>query len=182
MRMGTDKSLLKIGPALLWKRQLALLESITDRVGVVAPERPAWLEEPIEWVPDSPIGSGPASGLLGALNWCTSAGASHLILLAVDLPNISKESLMDLIMGVRPGIGIVPRSGHWLEPLCAIYPCEAANSLKIGLSAGRNKLQDLVGHLVDEGTMVERVLSPAEELVFFNLNTPEDLLILQNAQ
>lgn len=180
-RMGKDKCLLNIGSAPLWKRQLELLESITGRVGVVAPARPAWLDEPIEWIPDSRTGAGPAAGLLGALTWCVASGASHLILLAVDLPKISKESLLDLIRGVRPGAGVVPRSGHWLEPLCAIYPCAAADPLAKGLAEGRNRLQDLVGHLVEERLMVERVLSPAEELSFFNLNTPGDLSSLQLA-
>ncbi len=179
-RMGTDKCLLNIGSVPLWKRQLALLESITDCVGVVAAERPAWLDEPIEWVPDSRTGAGPAAGLLGALTWCIASGASHLLLLAVDLPKISKESLRDLVRGVRSGAGIVPRSGHWLEPLCAIYPREAADSLGSGLAAGQNRLQDLVGQLVEERLMVERVLSPGEELGFFNLNTPGDLSSLQH--
>ncbi len=179
--MGTDKCLLNIGSAPLWKCQLALLKSITDCVGVVAAERPAWLDESIEWVPDSRTGAGPAAGLLGALTWCEASGASHLILLAVDLPKISKESLRNLVRGVRPGAGIVPRSGQRLEPLCAIYPCEAADSLGSGLAEGRNRLQDLVGQLVEERLMVERVLSPAEELGFFNLNTPGDLSSLQHA-
>lgn len=173
-RMGREKALLECGGEMLWRRQWNLLNSCLGTLVVVAPIRPGWLPDDLAWAADADFGNGPAAGLLGALSWAVSRDFHHVCLLAVDMPRASDGMLRVLLEGVRPGVGIVPRCDEGYEPLFAIYPAEAHGPLQDSLRAGENKMQTLVAQMVDQGLLIVRQLSGAEQCEYFNLNTPAE--------
>lgn len=178
-RMGRDKARLLIGEELLGERQMRLLAGSCERWAAVAPVRPDWLSGAEEWVRDADSGAGPASGILGALEWARTGAASHVIILAVDMPRATQGMLSSLLSDLRPGRGVVTTGDHGFEPLCACYPVEALDSMRRQVNAGQNKMQTLTALLVEDGVMAVRLLSPSERVDFFNLNTPEDLARLE---
>ncbi len=83
--------------------------------------------------------------------------------------------MASLRSGLKAGRGIVAAGDSGYEPLCACYPLEALDFLRRQVQSGQNKLQTILTLLVENGLMAVRALSPSEQVVFFNLNTPEDI-------
>ncbi len=177
-RMGRDKASLEVGGMPLWRRQIDLLSSICDPVAVFAPERPQWLPDGHAFVQDHPAARGPMAGLLAALEWAGARGGSHVLVLAVDLPRMVPQVLRKLAGACRPGQGLIPATDSFFEPLCAVYPVEALPVLLESARNGRWKLQDAINDLRAKGFLVTQSLPPEEKGIFFNLNSPEDLAVL----
>src|SRR5437899_8869489 len=123
-RMGTDKALIEFGSQPLWAKQINLLRGLGPQsLWVSARARPAWCPPEIGLVLDTPPSRGPLSGLVAALGQLQT---SHLLALAIDLPLMTSAVLQRLWGMAQPGRGIIPLNGESFEPLCAIYPAEAA--------------------------------------------------------
>lgn len=172
-RMGVDKATLQFAGEPLWARQLRLLRELKpDALWVSVRARPAWCPPEIEVILDEPPSRGPLSGLAAALG---KLQTSHLLALAVDLPQMKTELLRKLWSLAQRGCGVVPATYLW-EPLCAIYPAEAAVIAATGLKNVRDaSLQSFVGALCSERRMQIYQCAESELRFFYNMNTPEDL-------
>ncbi len=169
-RMGEDKTLLRLDGESLVARAAAKLSQVVPEVVLADRERrldPRWVS-----LPDGP-GRGPVAGLLGA-----AAGFPNrpLLALACDLPNISTR-LLALLATDDCHDWVMPRSTNGVEPLCALYRPGALAVLAQRVVASRYSLYELE----TERSLSGRVIESAElrlvgdpELLFANLNTPED--------
>ena len=176
-RMGADKATLVIEGEPLWQRQInRLLELMPQALWISARERPAWCPPGIETVLDESPSRGPLSGLTASLDRLQT---SHLLALAIDLPRMTAEQLRRLCALAEPGRGVIPLNGEMFEPLCAIYPIEAAATARAALAAGELSLQQLAQTLVRENRAIAHPLSEREKEFFHNANTPADLSSLR---
>lgn len=172
-RMGRDKATMTFDGQPLWQRQLHLLRKLSPRtLWVSACDRPAWCPSDVEVVLDDPPSQGPLSGLTAGLRRMQT---SHLLILAIDLPRVSTEHLRKLWSLAQPGNGVVPQNGDYFEPLCAIYPAEAAPIAQGALTGGDLSLQHLASTLFRTSRGRIYALSQDERPLYLNLNTPEDL-------
>jgi molybdopterin-guanine dinucleotide biosynthesis protein A len=147
-RMGADKAGLIFDGEPLWSRQLRLLRELRpDALWISARSRPAWCPPEIEVVLDVPPSHGPLSGLSAALSRLQT---SHLLVLAVDLPQMTAAHLRKLWSLARPGCGVLPMAGEYFEPLCAIYPASAASAAKDALTSDDLSLHSLAQNLVQK--------------------------------
>jgi molybdopterin-guanine dinucleotide biosynthesis protein A len=73
---------------------------------------------------------------------------------------------------------VILQNEDWLDPLCACYPVEALEPLRMLVEGGENKLQRLAARLAEEGLLAIRRLTPSESAEMFNMNTPADLTLL----
>lgn len=172
-RMGVDKPALQFGGEPLWARQIRLLRGlIPNALWISARSRPAWCPPEIEVILDEPPSCGPLSGLAVALR---KLQTSHLLALAIDLPHMKVELLRKLWSLAQPGCGVVP-ANDLLEPLCAVYPAEAALNAATALKNSQDaSLQSLVRAICREGRMRLYPCTESERCFFRNMNTPEDL-------
>jgi molybdopterin-guanine dinucleotide biosynthesis protein A len=172
-RMGADKAGLIFAGEPLWSRQLRLLRELQpDALWVSARSRPEWCPPEIEVVLDVPPSRGPLSGLSAALSRLQT---SHLLVLAVDLPQMPAAHLHMLWSLAKPGCGVFPMAGDFFEPLCAIYPAAAASAAKDALTSDDLSLHSLAQTLVQKKHALIHHLSGADRLVYLNVNTPGDL-------
>lgn len=179
-RMGADKATLVIRGQPLWAMQIALLRELEPAaLWISARERPPWCPADIECVEDEPPSRGPLSGISASLNRLQT---SHLLVLAVDLPGMTAEQLRRLCARAGNDRGVMPVNGEHLEPLCAIYPIEAAAAAKTALAGTDFSMQRLARFLVKEKYAVPWQITAAERAFFHNVNTPADLPSCQQFQ
>jgi molybdopterin-guanine dinucleotide biosynthesis protein A len=177
-RMGADKALLELGGQTLLARALDVAAQVTRQVRLVGNRnRFAAFGTLIEDVY-------PECGPLGGIHAALMSTATELnLMLAVDLPFIGPDFLRYLILkagganqaGGANAVVTLPRSGGFLQPLCAVYRKEFGEAAENSLRAGKNK----IGPLLDK--VKTRVIEPDELTqagftmeVFRNLNTPAE--------
>jgi molybdopterin-guanine dinucleotide biosynthesis protein A len=174
-RMGTDKAMLKFNGEPLWARQIGLLRELNPATILIsARERPAWCPLEIEAVLDIPSSRGPLSGLAAALRRIQT---THLLALAIDLPQMTSAHLRTLLTLATPQSGCVPQNEFFFEPLAAIYPSAAHEMAANALARGELSLQKLVKRLVQDGLMQAYPLRDSEKSFYHNVNTPGDLQV-----
>ncbi len=163
--MGRDKAFLEFEGEPLWRRQLATLKELSpEQLMISGPPREEWKE--CETVADEVADAGPLAGVSAALQNCT---APFLVVLAVDLPRMTARFLGSLSHGA------VPHGPDGFEPLAAVYPAACAALAGHALRRGDFSMQSFVSRAIEHGLLVAHEISPADTLLFTNLNTPADL-------
>jgi molybdopterin-guanine dinucleotide biosynthesis protein A len=163
--MGTDKAVLELGGRPLWKRQVELLQALEPRELLIAgPPRDGCTA-----ISDAQSDGGPLAGVLSGLRACS---APLLLVLAVDLPEMTSEYLRGLITGCSETCGLVPEG----QPVAAVYPKTAAALAARCLADREHSMQRFARRCLAEGLVRQVAVAPDEEYLFVNLNTPEDLL------
>ena len=114
---------------------------------------------------------GPLAGVERALG---EAQGPLLLVLAVDLPDMTADFLRGLAAQCRAGAGVVPRTGQGLEPLAAFYPQAMHPIATAALTEGRPAMTEFVRRGVAAGLADECPCPPADEAYFVNWNAPED--------
>jgi molybdopterin-guanine dinucleotide biosynthesis protein A len=172
-RMGVDKATLLISGEPLWKRQLRILRNLQpDSVWISAQTVPPWCPAETEVITDKPPSCGPLSGVAAGLRRLQT---SHLLVLAIDLPQMSSEHLRKLWGLARPGVGVIPLNIDYFEPLCAIYPAEALDAAETALNSSDVSLQRFAQSLLRKSRAQVYELPSEERPPYLNLNTPSYL-------
>jgi molybdopterin-guanine dinucleotide biosynthesis protein A len=171
---GRDKRALRVGRTTILERQLAALEGLVDRVFVVGGDPMAGGVPFPAVVPDRLPSAGALGGLYTAL--CEADGP-HVLVVACDLPFVTAALLAGLMtLADSECDAVVPRSTDGLQPLCAVYARRLADDVRRRIESGHLKIQDLLGAIrVREFGPAEIAALDADDRLFFNVNTPEDL-------
>ena len=185
-RMGQDKAFLDWNGRPLYAHQLAkLFALLPDReillsTGENQDAFPRFIEQ-VRLVPDSESGQGPIAALLSCLE--NSAEFDWLLVLAVDLPDMSEDFLAGLMrQAVDTGKGAVPRmDGPW-EPLAAVYPRSILPLVRRRLASGERSLQKLCDEALAAGLIEAAPVDDSGRPLFANVNTPEDYETIQQGQ
>lgn len=171
-RMGQPKHLIRGKNGQTWvEHTVDLLNPFVDEVVLSGkgdvPETVTHLTR----IPDLPEVAGPLTGILSAMRWQPD---SCWLLIACDMPNITKEALVWLLASRTPDShGTVPRlhDDGFVEPLLALYEPEA-----------RGYFEELAASQIFRISKVAKqikILTPVvpEHIAesWRNINTPEQL-------
>jgi molybdopterin-guanine dinucleotide biosynthesis protein A len=168
-----DKATLLYRGEPLWSRQLHILRELaSEAIWVSARSVPAWAQEVDEVILDEPPSRGPLSGIVAALSRLKT---SHLLALGIDLPNMTAEHLRQLVSTIESGRGVIPVKEERFEPVCAMYPREAAVVAQDCLAGENLSLQYFANELVRQKLVTSREIKQTEERLYLNVNTPADL-------
>jgi molybdopterin-guanine dinucleotide biosynthesis protein A len=172
-RMGRDKAWLDVRGELLWQRQMGVLHD-AGAVSVAIVRRPGQpgFGHGVLQVRDRFPNAGPLAGLHAAL-FATSA--SHVAVLAVDMPEIDAKWFRWLAGFCRPAVGAIARHRDGCEPLAAIYPREALIPMTRRLRDNRFSLQALATELAQTQRVMLVPLPESERWRVRNCNFPGDL-------
>jgi molybdopterin-guanine dinucleotide biosynthesis protein A len=169
-RMGTDKATLMMAFERLWQRQLGVLRELEpETLWISARFRPDWCPGEIEVVRDVPPSRGPLSGIAAAL---ARLQTSHLLAMAIDMPQMTAAHIRKLLSCARPGCGVVPINENWFEPLCALYPAEASDVALHSLAQGQLSLQEFARSLSQRNWIKHYQVLDSEKHLYLNLNEP----------
>jgi molybdopterin-guanine dinucleotide biosynthesis protein A len=171
-RMGREKALLEVDGAPLWRRQRDLLVAAgaAEVYVSVRPEQ-AWAREGkfAGLLFDDLPNAGPISGITAALERTTRG---HVLVLAVDLPQMNAEWLRRLTTEATPGVGAVGRRENFFEPLAAIYPREMMPLFWEAVAGAQYALQPVLARAEQAGQLRVKQIGAAEAAWFENWNEP----------
>ncbi len=172
---GRPKGLERVGGRRILDRVSAALASAADDLVIVANDLDAasWLPG-VRVIPDVRPGYGALSGLHAAL----TATGTDVLVVAWDTPFVSSELLWALReAGEREAVdAAAPTSDarFGFEPLCAWYAPNCLPAVEAALDDGRLHAGGW------QGAIHLHTLDPSPygdpQTIFFNVNTPEDLL------
>jgi molybdopterin-guanine dinucleotide biosynthesis protein A len=173
---GRPKGLEMVGGERILDR---LARVMTDALGeppllvANAPDAAAWRPD-LRTVSDSQ----PGFGALGGIYTAVLNAPAPVVCVAWDMPFVSKALLEALAEGLASYDAVLPESGgrRGIEPLCAAYGPACAGAIAASLEQG--DLRAIGFHRrIRVGTLSpDRVAALADpELVFFNVNTADDL-------
>jgi molybdopterin-guanine dinucleotide biosynthesis protein A len=118
---GADKATIEVGGRTLLEHALDALADATELV-VVGPAVPT--TRPVTFTREDPPGGGPAAGLLAGLQ-CFAHLPTRVVVLAVDMPLVSRETVRRLTGAVGDdGAVLVDEDGRE-QYLCAAYSVAA---------------------------------------------------------
>ena len=173
---GLPKGLVSLGGQRILDRVVNAVAAATDQPPLLvanAPEAAGWRPE-LQTVPDLRPGCGSLGGILTAV----AAGPGPVLCVAWDMPFVTADLLWALVEGFPSYDAFLPESDgrRGVEPLCAVYgpACQPA----IERQLAENDLRAIGFHSwVKVGTLpLERVRAFGDpEVLFFNVNRPEDL-------
>jgi molybdopterin-guanine dinucleotide biosynthesis protein A len=114
---------------------------------------------------------GPLAGIERALD---SATTPQLLVLAVDLPQMSAGVLRRLAAACSETCGTIPRLANHLEPLVAFYPKSACTLAATQISCGHFAVKDFATLCLQSG--LARIIEIPAEISphFANCNSPAD--------
>lgn len=155
-------------------RQLKLLGRVVDRTVIIATDAEAFLASGVPVIPDLM----PGGGALGALYTAVHAAETDRVLVvACDMPFVTEPLLAYLVEAGRSADIVIPRTARGYEPLCATYSRRSEGELLRLINEQRFKLSEVAsipGLTIRELGPNELEPFGPEEVLFFNINTPDD--------
>lgn len=172
-RMGRDKALLDVGGQPLLARQINLAWAtratevfISGRTGVDY----SHFNCPV--LLDRLPGAGPLAGIERGLAALTNA---RLLVLAVDLPEMT-ETLLNAMAEASPEhLGAIPRLCGRIEPLAAFFPKTSLRLAQIALRSNNYSVTAFSQQCVHAGIAKFIELSSHQAKCFANWNSPIDV-------
>lgn len=176
--MGTDKAELEtLGESLLHRAWRLVTGLVAPAWVCCAPGRP---RPGFPCLMDAREGEGPARGVAAALEAAREQGAERVLVLACDLPRLTRELLVALLeapFGPRTLATVYASAATGrAEMLVGVYAVRALPLLLDGLAKGERSLF----RLIPAERLARIPYAPAAAPLFLNCNTREDLALLRD--
>jgi molybdopterin-guanine dinucleotide biosynthesis protein A len=180
IRMGQDKAFIEVDGIPIILRIFAVLDRLFDEMIIVTNEKEPYEKLGIPVYSDLVSGQGALGGLYTGLI-CSSFSYSFCV--ACDMPFLSQPLIRYLVGRIDQYDAVVPHTSDGLQPLHAIYSKNCLEPIRRALGLGITKIVD-VYPLIRLGIVDEKefLAVDPEKKSFTNVNTPEDLQIIQKKE
>ena len=171
--MGRDKAGLLFDGVPLWHRQVNLLGALKPTEILISAQPTSVISSrsfPI--IRDVVPGKGPLGGVAALLE---RAREPRLLVLAVDLPWMTKKCLEAIIARCPPEAGLVPEHEGVYEGPAAVYPKSALPIAKNLLQSKDTSMQRFVKECLSAGLVESFPIPKADLPLFRSVNLPSDL-------
>lgn len=120
---------------------------------------------------------GPLAGILASMRWAESLGIDRVLTVAGDTPFFPNNLAAQLAAASNASTIAVAISNGRQHPTIALWPTAIATDLEEQLAQGRRRVGDFIArHPSVEVDFPDRVVEGRAFDLFFNVNTPEDLV------
>lgn len=170
---GRPKALLELGGRRIIDRVLEVVRAVTDDVLIVTNTPELYADLGVPLVPDAFPGGGSLGGIYSGL---AAAAGDAAFTVACDMPFL-RADVARLVTG-RAGLAdvVIPRVGGQWETLHALYAKACLAPIEARLRAGRLRITGFFEDVrVLEIPEAEIAALAPPDLVFMNVNTPEEL-------
>lgn len=172
-RMGRDKALILLGGRPLIVHVLDRVVGLGDEILITTNQPQAYTAFAGRLVSDATPGAGALAGLHTALS---AARGQTVLVLACDMPFVSRPLLAHMLSLASEADVVAPRAGGEYEPMHAVYARSCLPVVEAALQAGEERVISFYPkvrvRVVEQEELA--VYDPAG-LSFFNINTPVDL-------
>jgi molybdopterin-guanine dinucleotide biosynthesis protein A len=173
---GAPKGLEQVGGRRIIDRVADVLRDVTDDLLLVANHPAA-----VEWLPDVPVQADlvPNAGGLGGIHAALHRAQTSVLIVAWDMPFVPAPLLSRLRdMGDAADVA-VPESDssrRGVEPLCAFYAPACLPFIEHSLAQGDLRVVGFHANVRVARLPADEVFAFGDpELLFMNVNTPDDL-------
>lgn len=179
-RMGEDKAFIEIEGISIINRIQSLLGALFNEIIIVANKRERFANLDARIYSDLLPERGALGGLYTGLFF---SSYPYSFCVACDMPFL-KQSVIEHLITKIPGYDvIVPRTIDGLQPLHAIYSKSCMAAIRKAIEQGKYKIIDFYPlvkvKMIEEDEL--NSLDPMKES-FINVNTPEELLLVQKSK
>lgn len=172
-RMGCDKAWLPFNGQSLLAHQIAAVRKLNPMEILISGRADTdyrSLDCPV--LMDELADAGPLAGIAAGL---AASSAPLVLVLAVDMPDMTSAVLRQLLERCAPEAGIVPRVNRRLEPLAAIYPKVAAPFAVDMLKRQLRAVRAFAERCKKAGLISVHDVDATDWKCFSNWNSPDDL-------
>jgi molybdopterin-guanine dinucleotide biosynthesis protein A len=173
-RMGRDKGLVRLGEKTLVEQVYTRVRELGDEVLLITPRPADYAFLNLHLVSDATPGLGPLAGLLTALQ---AAHNPAVLVVACDMPLLSRPLLQHLLSLSPHADVVVPRWRGEFEPLHAVYARSCLPAVEAAVAAGQTRVvsffPEVRVRIVDDS---EIAIHDPTGSSFFNVNSPADLV------
>jgi molybdopterin-guanine dinucleotide biosynthesis protein A len=170
LRMGTDKTFIKIDGKTILARAIELIQPFCDSL-LISSSNPAHEKFAYKIVPDEIKDCGPLGGIYSCLK---KSETEWNFVISVDSAYVEPGFIQFLITEIGNFDAVVPIHSKGKEPLIALFHKNSLAEIEKMLKSGNFKMHNLFNvintQLVDAQKWVEKYPK-----LFRNLNRPEDL-------
>jgi len=171
--MGCEKAFIEIGGRTLLARQIEVARKAgASEIFISGRADGDYSTFGCRVLSDQFQNAGPLAGIERALD---AASAQLLLVLAVDMPNVTAESLRSLATGCGEDFGAIPRIDERIEPLAAFYPKLAGPIAVKLLKEGHNAAKHFAESCVNENLAAFVEWLSEDARIFENWNSLGDL-------
>lgn len=173
-RMGGEpKALMEVGGVRIIDRVVRILREVTDDVLIVSGTPALYASLGLPMVPDVFPDAGPLGGIYSGL---AAASGDAAFTVACDMPFLHAGVARLMVARASEADVVIPRIGGLWETLHACYAKACLGPIESRLRAGRYKVIGFFDDVrIREVTEAEVAPLVPPEIVFMNVNTPEDL-------
>jgi molybdopterin-guanine dinucleotide biosynthesis protein A len=171
-RMGQDKGLLMLGDKPVVSYVMTALQKVSDDITIISADE-QYLTFGHALISDHYPGKGPASGIDTALQ---HAKTSTVFICSCDMPFITEQSIANMLRHAEHGDISVCKNEQFIEPMFAIYKKQCKEKWRELLLKGTLRLSDYFSHF-DTNFVDSAEMLSSDPHLFFNLNTPQDLIL-----
>lgn len=172
-RMGRDKSFVVLEGQPMIERVMERVAGLGRETILVTNKPDDYAHLGLPMVGDIHPEKGPLGGIYTAI---ARASQPHVLVVACDMPWLSRP-LLDHMIGLRGEADvIVPRWDRFPEPLHAIYSRRCLGPIEAKLAADQLKITGFFGQVAVRFVEREEIACfDSEGRSFANINTPDDL-------
>ncbi|WP_346330890.1 molybdenum cofactor guanylyltransferase [Prosthecobacter sp. SYSU 5D2] len=177
VRMGRDKALLDCEGQPLWLMQARKLQALQPERLFIACREEQGLHEAapvdlkIKWLFDPP---GSDVGPMGPVLALLDQVQNPLLVLAVDMPNMTTCFLEEAVALTTPENGLFFTAADGIEPLAGLYVPSMLPLLQGAFEAGQYSLRQVLRQAQNQGLAEILPVSEMDNTLFANANTPEE--------
>ncbi len=174
---GRPKALESVGGVRIADRVIAALREATAHVVMVTNDPDTFAGLGLQMRPDLRPGIGALGGIHTAVCWAEEAKCRAALVVACDMPFVPGGLLRRLADAAGPGLVVAPASPsrRGLEPLCASYGVGCRPAIEAALARGDRHVTAFFDEVTVRTLPKDEVAAFGDpELIFLNVNTPQD--------
>jgi len=171
---GENKAFIEIGGMRLIDRVIDTLTPVFRDILIVSKDASIFNRPGLKIVEDILDAQSPLSGIHAGL---ASISTDYAFCVGCDTPFLKKEVVEILLNAIEPEADvIVPFSGIYYQPLCAVYSKRCGPIIEAQLKKGDMKVDHLFDRLNLKTVSYDKFKTVDQDLVsFFNVNAPSDI-------